>query len=267
MEEKLYTIGETAQLMGVSVQALRKYSNLGLVVPEYVNESTNYRYYSFSQFHLIDKIKYFRDLGIPLPEIQRAFATADSANLAEILREHQQKLEAQIQQLQATIDNLSWYIDYFSYSKQHAGYKVPYILRFPKRYALYVPFSSYHQAETQLFKLRGSPQGQQLGYLRQYGYVVDPVKLGQGQFAPLHQFMFLKEPPQQPQPPIQGQIMEFPAGEYLCLFSGKQLENGAALPPAPVGRPGGALVLAVEYENNRHEYGSNLPCEFEFYMG
>ena len=130
-----------------------------------------------------------------------------------------------------------------------------------------MPFSSYHQAETQLFKLRGSPQGQQLGYLRQYGYVVDPVKLGQGQFAPLHQFMFLKEPPQQPQPPIQGQIMEFPAGEYLCLFSGKQLENGAALPPAPVGRPGGALVLAVEYENNLHEYGSNLPCEFEFYMG
>ena len=53
----------------------------------------------------------------------------------------------------------------------------------------------------------------------------------------------------------------------LCLFSGKQLENGAALPPAPVGRPGGALVLAVEYENNLHEYGSNLPCEFEFYMG
>ena len=117
----LYSIGETAEIMGVSVQALRKYSNLGLVVPEYVNEATNYRYYSFSQFHLIDKIKYFRDLGIPLHEIQKAFQTADSANVVDIMREHQKKLEAQIQRLQSSIDNLEWYINYFNYAKQHAG--------------------------------------------------------------------------------------------------------------------------------------------------
>ena len=262
----LYSIGETAEIMGVSVQALRTYSNLGLVVPEYVNEATNYRYYSFSQFHLIDKIKYFRDLGIPLHEIQKAFQTADSANVVDIMREHQKKLEAQIQRLQSSIDNLEWYINYFNYAKQHAGYKVPYILKFPKRYALYVDFSDYSQAETTLFKLRNSPQGQKLEYLRQYGYIVDFGKLREGVFSQRQQFMFIKEPPPDLAGELRGHIMEFPAGEYLCVFTDKNLENSAALSPTLEGRSD-SLVLAIEYENNLHEYGYNLPCEFEFFMG
>ena len=55
--KELYSIGEVSEIMGVSVQTLRYYSNINLILPKYVNPSTGYRYYSVDQFHFIDRIK------------------------------------------------------------------------------------------------------------------------------------------------------------------------------------------------------------------
>ena len=55
--KELYSIGEVSEIMGVSVQTLRYYSNINLILPKYVNPSTGYRYYSVDQFD-----KYFSAL-------------------------------------------------------------------------------------------------------------------------------------------------------------------------------------------------------------
>ena len=42
----LFTIGEVANLFGLNIRTLRYYHDIGLLEPEYIDETTNYRYYS-----------------------------------------------------------------------------------------------------------------------------------------------------------------------------------------------------------------------------
>ena len=58
---KKYSIGETAKMMGVSVNTLRYWINEGLIEPEVVDPDSGYRYYSFNQLHYIHRVKYLRD--------------------------------------------------------------------------------------------------------------------------------------------------------------------------------------------------------------
>ena len=62
MGEQLYSIGNVSKLTGISVQALRHYDSIDLVKPSYINEQTGYRYYSYNQLHIVDRIKYLRKL-------------------------------------------------------------------------------------------------------------------------------------------------------------------------------------------------------------
>ena len=57
---QLFSIGETAKIFHLSVSSLRHYEALGLVSPEYVDPSTNYRYYSVRQFEPLNTIRYLR---------------------------------------------------------------------------------------------------------------------------------------------------------------------------------------------------------------
>ena len=111
--KNLYTIGETAEIMGLSVQTLRNYSNMGLLTPEYIDEKTGYRYYSFYQLHFIDKILYFRELGVPLSEIKKVIEVDSSEKIVELLKKQRNQLKALIKKSQTSSDSLDWYIHYF----------------------------------------------------------------------------------------------------------------------------------------------------------
>ncbi|MBR3788342.1 MAG: MerR family DNA-binding transcriptional regulator, partial [Firmicutes bacterium] len=43
---KKYSIGEVAEMCSVSIKTLRYYDQIGLVIPEFRNEESKYRYYS-----------------------------------------------------------------------------------------------------------------------------------------------------------------------------------------------------------------------------
>ena len=45
MAKNRYTIGEVAEMMGVSVQTIRYYCKIGLIRPAYTNGETGYRYF------------------------------------------------------------------------------------------------------------------------------------------------------------------------------------------------------------------------------
>ena len=83
---QLFSIGEMAKIFHLSVSSLRHYEALGLVTPEYVDPSTNYRYYSVRQFEPLNTIRYLRALDMPLTEI------------ADFLQNR--KLDARLSQLQ-----------------------------------------------------------------------------------------------------------------------------------------------------------------------
>lgn len=60
------TIGKLSKITGIHIQSLRYYERIGALIPAYVDASSNYRYYSFSQIKVAEAIQYCVELGIPL---------------------------------------------------------------------------------------------------------------------------------------------------------------------------------------------------------
>ena len=110
-----YTIGETAKLLGVSAQALRYYDRENILRPEYINEQTGYRYYTYRQFHIIDRIKYFQSFGLSLEEIGEIIRQGTAEHLLTRLTARKEVLLEQINQSVEQIKDIDWYINYFTF--------------------------------------------------------------------------------------------------------------------------------------------------------
>ena len=68
-KQKLFPIGEVAKLFHLSVSSLRHYEKTGLLMPEYTDPDSGYRYYGARQFEVLNTIRYLRALDMPLSEI------------------------------------------------------------------------------------------------------------------------------------------------------------------------------------------------------
>lgn len=77
MKHRLFTIGGLSKLTGVHVRCLRYYEQLGILKPDYVDESSGYRYYSFYQMRIVEAIQYCVELDIPLKEFSRFISEKD----------------------------------------------------------------------------------------------------------------------------------------------------------------------------------------------
>ena len=57
-----YSIGEVAALLNISPQTLRFYDKSGVVVPDFIDQKTGYRYYSYDQISYISRVRYLQQL-------------------------------------------------------------------------------------------------------------------------------------------------------------------------------------------------------------
>lgn len=64
-------IGEFAVLSSISIHMLRNYDKIGLLVPEYVDDSSGYRYYSREQLVTANRIVVLKSMGFGLKEIDQ----------------------------------------------------------------------------------------------------------------------------------------------------------------------------------------------------
>ena len=92
------TIGEFATITRLSRKALRLYHQLGLLEPASVDAATGYRWYDAGQIGTARLIRRFRDLGMPVAEVQAYVAADDDAARAAVLAAHLGRLEAQLEQ-------------------------------------------------------------------------------------------------------------------------------------------------------------------------
>ncbi|MEV1000998.1 MerR family transcriptional regulator [Nonomuraea sp. NPDC050202] len=69
VDEELLPIGQFARLGRLSVKQLRRYDELGLLRPAYVDAETGYRYYRASQARAALSIGLLRSLDVPLPVV------------------------------------------------------------------------------------------------------------------------------------------------------------------------------------------------------
>lgn len=260
--DRLFSIGETAKIMGISVQTLRNYSNLELLKPQYIDPYTGYRYYSFKQFHYIDRIKYLRNLGVSLSEIEDVFKSGDIDKLTFYLDKQKQKVDDQIKALIEIREDLIWYKDYFNYLNTHYLDNIPYIKHLNKRYVLNIPFEendTIELVETRLAALKSNPSMENVHFLRQFGYVADFKDLLNKQFTRMEYFIYIKDTTGL----MANQYRELPEGEYLCFRAKictddwdislikKYFEQVEKHP---------SYFIANEHEDNLREYHS---CPYE----
>lgn len=215
MKEK-YTIGETAELLGVTTQTLRYYDKIGILCPEYIDENNNYRYYSYSQFHYIDKIKYLQKFGLSLDEIKIILQDRNINNLISYLKVKKEEKEKEIKNLKSQIKDIDWYINYFIYVDKDKITNNVYKRYLPKRYIIKAPVKADEELanmEIRLAEVKSNKEYNNLNFHRQYGYKLNFESFMKSSFAPYEYFVFLNE-----KPDIDSSLYdELPEGEWICF--------------------------------------------------
>lgn len=93
---------------------LRHYNEIGLLIPEYVDQFTGYRYYSENQLPIANKIQALKNMGLSLSLIKEVLTKyTDNGELKECLKLHAAEqrekiadMQRQLNLIETTIQNL-----------------------------------------------------------------------------------------------------------------------------------------------------------------
>jgi len=107
-------IGDFSKLSRISIRMLRNYDEIGLLVPERVDQFTGYRYYSEAQLPLANRINSLKDMGFGLSVISEILKTYNNPQaLKEYLllkqaelNEQAGKIDRQLRILETTINRI-----------------------------------------------------------------------------------------------------------------------------------------------------------------
>ena len=99
-----YTIKQIAELAGVTTRTLRYYDEIGLLNPASTGDN-GYRYYDQGSLLTLQQILFFREVDVPLGEIQDIMAQPDF-DLASALERHRKALQARAARLEALIETV-----------------------------------------------------------------------------------------------------------------------------------------------------------------
>ena len=105
-QEELYTVGEVAQALKVTVRSLHHWESMGLITPTERSWS-NYRLYTADDIERIEQIIIYRATGMKLTEIKKVLNSASSR--LEHLRMQRESLidqKAQLEEMVQAIDTL-----------------------------------------------------------------------------------------------------------------------------------------------------------------
>ena len=213
----LYSIGAISEVTGLSVTAIRYYSEKKLIVPSYIDESTGYRYFSSRHIWKLEVIKMYKQLGFSLSDIQELQETKQLRILEQIIEKSEQSIWEKIEEYNETLENLSWLKDQCSIYQQAKSESGFMIRNIPERRVLYAPSRS----ETDMWDLAMIHQKKitkelqmQKTIHRCYGYVLKNNFLQQGglkiegEYIKLDNYYSCRE----------EELKILPAGNYLCLI-------------------------------------------------
>ena len=96
----MLSIGEFSVVTKLSVKTLRFYHEQGILVPDHIDESTSYRYYSERSIARAEAIRLLREMGFGIGEIAELLSGhEDDADLAPALRRKREEIKTQIARL------------------------------------------------------------------------------------------------------------------------------------------------------------------------
>jgi DNA-binding transcriptional MerR regulator len=100
------SIGDFSRATHMTVKTLRHYHQIGLLEPAGVDPRTGYRRYAAGQIPAAQVIRRFRDLGMPLEEIQQVLSAPDLRTRNERITAHLGRLEEELGRTQSAVASL-----------------------------------------------------------------------------------------------------------------------------------------------------------------
>jgi DNA-binding transcriptional MerR regulator len=103
-EDDLLSIGAFARATGLSIPRLRRYHQLGLLVPVEVDAATGYRRYAPDQIGVAQTIAKLRRVDLPIDELSAALLDDTTARLVDVLDAHRARLLDRITETNAMVE-------------------------------------------------------------------------------------------------------------------------------------------------------------------
>lgn len=104
--KKLFSIGEAAQICGVSIRTLRYYDSIGLLSPAQIETDSGYRYYSQKQIFLLALIQDLKSFDFSLKEIQEALKREDLSRIAALFESRRAEMNKNLAKIQKNITRI-----------------------------------------------------------------------------------------------------------------------------------------------------------------
>ncbi len=101
-----YTIGEFAELLGVTVDTLRLYEKYGIIKPV-KSKSNNYRYFNDFDARNMLMSRWYRSMGFPIQEVAGLIKNDSFEQIAELMYQKQLELEEEIKQKTLVVEKMS----------------------------------------------------------------------------------------------------------------------------------------------------------------
>lgn len=104
-KEKSFTIGQAAEITGISRDRLRYYEENELLCPEQ-KEDNGYRYYTMSDIDMILSIEFYRSMNLSMKEIGNVWMSKNAGEIASILAEKEKDITTKIEEMKNYLINI-----------------------------------------------------------------------------------------------------------------------------------------------------------------
>lgn len=175
--ENYLTIGEFAKLRNVNINSLLYYEKIGVLLPEYTDPNSKYRYYSPEQLVTLDNILLCIELGIPLKDLKK-YTENNTFLVHKFLEDGKQLAETKMENIKVGLKKTEYYLRCQEENKQYKSISTLYQREIKERFLVTTPynadFKNVRKLEAATMKLFDYAQNQNLvpvlpsGVLLQY---------------------------------------------------------------------------------------------------
>lgn len=109
-KDQTLSLGQFARLGQLSRKALRLYDELGILVPDYVDPSSSYRYYSPDQLERARFIRLLREMEMPLADIRRVLAATTMEEALQLVSECASDFETRVKSVRRASEKVFAYL-------------------------------------------------------------------------------------------------------------------------------------------------------------
>ena len=218
-----YSVKEAARILGIGEQSLRYYDRAGLLEPQFRDPDNSYRYYSISQFYLLEMFKYAKRLGLAMPDYRSFLISADQeashdySPARNVIASLLDQRRAELAELQRTIADLEAMEHNLELLGSNTVGGAPFADEVEDRWVFavdHVPGSSLEETSV---KLRSERARYQALLTERYGFLLDALAAAAGRLEILKEYVVLAVDPKDAPPEGEG-VMLLPGGECRCLL-------------------------------------------------